>query len=62
MLAAPGVVCPSVRDPAGQCVAAFRPRMVGIPVQTRHLKYHWDGERAGRYFDYESESWNPVWH
>lgn len=62
MLAAPGVVCPSVRDPAGQCVAAFRPRMVGIPVQTRHLKYHWDGERVGRYFDYESESWNPVWH
>jgi hypothetical protein len=56
-----GVVYPSVRDSGGQCAAAFRPRAVGIPVQTKHLKYHWDGERVARYFDYESESWNPVW-
>jgi len=58
----PGLVYPSVRDPAGRCVAAFRPKTVGIPVQTRHLKYHWDGEGVARYFDYGSESWNPVWH
>jgi hypothetical protein len=56
-----GLVYPSVRDPGRQCAAAFRPKVVGIPVQTRHLKYHWDGRRVGRYFDYETESWNPVW-
>jgi len=56
-----GLVYPSVRDPGGQCAAAFRPKTVGIPVQTKHLNYHWDGERVARYFDYQSESWNPVW-
>jgi hypothetical protein len=56
-----GLVYSSVRDPGGQCAAAFRPKAIGIPVQTRHLKYDWDGERVARYFDYGSESWNPVW-
>jgi hypothetical protein len=56
-----GLVYPSVRDPGGQCAAAFRPKAVGIPVQTRHLKYHWDGRRVARYFDYASEIWSPVW-
>jgi hypothetical protein len=55
-----GVVYPSVRDSGGQCVGAFRPKAVGIPVQTKHLKYHWDGERVVRYFDYEAEGWNPM--
>ena len=57
----PGLTYPSVRDPGGQCAAAFRPKVVGIPVQTKHLKYHWDGRRVGRYFDYATESWHPVW-
>ena len=39
-----GVVYPSVRYPEGHCVAAFWPDVVGIPVQGRHLSYHWDGE------------------
>jgi RES domain len=56
-----GLTYPSVRDPAGQCAAAFRPKVVGIPVQTKHLKYHWDGRRVGRFFDYATESWHPVW-
>lgn len=52
-----GVVFPSVRDAGGQCIGAFRPRAVGIPVQGRHLKYHWDGTRVARYFDYEQDTW-----
>ncbi len=55
-----GFVYPSVRNLGGHCVAAFRPKSVGIPVQTKHLKYHWDGERVFRYFDYETEEWHPV--
>lgn len=55
-----GVVFPSVRDPGGQCVGAFRPKAVGIPVQTKHLQYHWDGTRVARYFDYERDVWVPL--
>ena len=29
--------------------------------QHQHVKYHWDGRRVGRYFDYATESWHPVW-
>ncbi len=55
-----GVIYPSVRSPGGQCVAAFRPRAVGIPVQSKHLKFHWDGTRVARYFDYEQDTWVPL--
>jgi hypothetical protein len=52
-----GVLYSSVRDPGGHCVAAFRPRAVGIPVQSKHLKFHWDGTRVARYFDHEHDRW-----
>jgi hypothetical protein len=55
-----GLVYPSVRNPGGRCVAAFRPRAVAIPVQSGHLKYHYDGRSVGRYFDYASETWIPL--
>ena len=55
-----GVVYSSVRDPRGQCIGAFRPRAVGVPVQSKHLKYHWDGQRVARYFDYERDAWVPI--
>jgi hypothetical protein len=52
-----GVVYASVRDPGGECLGAFRPTAVGIPVPGRSLKYHWDGTRVARYFDYQSGQW-----
>jgi RES domain-containing protein len=52
-----GVVYPSVRSSGGTCVGAFKPSAVGLPRQERHLKYHWDGERVDRYFDYQQETW-----
>jgi hypothetical protein len=55
-----GVVYPSVRHAGGQCVGAFRPRAVGIPVQSKHLEYHWDGTRVVRYFDYERDAWVMI--
>jgi hypothetical protein len=54
---AAGVVYPSVRRAGGTCIGAFRPGAVGIPRQERHLKYHWNGERVGRYFDYLQDTW-----
>lgn len=46
-----GVVYPSVRNPGGACVAAFYPDVMGIPVQGRHVAYHWDGARIDRVRD-----------
>jgi hypothetical protein len=55
-----GIVYPSVRHAGGRCIAAFRPKAVEIPVQTKHLKYHYDGTRVVEYFDYERESWIAI--
>jgi RES domain len=52
-----GVVYPSVRRAGGQCVGAFRPKAIGLPIQGRHLQYHWDGRRISRYFDYAEDRW-----
>jgi hypothetical protein len=52
-----GIVYPSVRRRSGECAGLFRPRAVGLPVQGRHLRYHWDGRRISRYFDYAEERW-----
>jgi hypothetical protein len=41
-----GVTWPSVRYPQGQCIGAFWPDVVAIPVQAGHFSYHWDGARV----------------
>jgi hypothetical protein len=56
-----GVVYPSVRNAGGHCVGVFRPKAAGIPVQTKHLQYHWDGKQVARYFDYGENEWRAVW-
>jgi hypothetical protein len=38
-----GIVYRSVRNPGGECVAAFYPDLVLPHVQTRHYQYVWDG-------------------
>jgi RES domain-containing protein len=43
---ADGIVYPSVRQKGGECFAAFWPDVVGIPQQTGHWRYHWDGARV----------------
>ena len=55
-----GLVYPSVRHDGGQCVAAFWPDVVGIPVQERHLNYEWDGKKVLRYFDYQRGEWEAL--
>ena len=53
-----GIVYTSVRLPGNECVAAFRPNAITLPVnQERHLLYHWNGKRVDRYFDYSLSSW-----
>jgi RES domain-containing protein len=55
-----GVVYPSVRDPAGTCIAAFRPKAIQAPLQERHVRFHWDGTRVARWFDYAEEAWTSL--
>lgn len=38
-----GLLYRSVRDPEGECVAAFRPTAVTIPIQGCHFRYVWSG-------------------
>lgn len=52
-----GLVYSSVRHRGGQCIAAFWPNAVGIPMQERHLQYEWNGAKVGRYFDFSLDLW-----
>ena len=52
-----GIFYPSVRRAGGACVVAFWPDVPAIPIQERHLQYHWDGKRVDRYFDYGEDVW-----
>ena len=52
-----GVFYPSVRRAGGECVGAFWPDAVGLPHQERHIRYHWDGARVDKYFDYSKDAW-----
>lgn len=40
-----GLLYKSVRDDSGECVAAFKPKAVTIPVQSAHYKYIWSGKK-----------------
>lgn len=55
-----GIVYPSVRHAEGECIAAFWPDVVGIPVQTKHVELKWDGSRVSEWFDYETDAWNKL--
>jgi RES domain len=44
-----GVVYPSVRYPAGECVGVFYPDCTANPIQGRHLDYHWNGTTVDLY-------------
>jgi hypothetical protein len=41
-----GLVYPSLRYEGGECVGLLYPDCAAIPVQGRHLDYHWDGARV----------------
>ena len=53
-----GIHYPSVRREGGECAVAFWPNVPRIPVQERHLQYHWNGVRVDRYFDYGEDAWH----
>ncbi|RPA56655.1 RES domain-containing protein [Shewanella vesiculosa] len=40
-----GLVYRSVRDSGGECIAAFKPKAVTIPLQGGHYKYIWSSKK-----------------
>lgn len=52
-----GLVYDSVRDPGGQCVAVFRPRVLSPVTQGPHFCYVWDGAAISAI--YEKRHWEP---
>ncbi|WP_331461816.1 MULTISPECIES: RES family NAD+ phosphorylase [unclassified Pseudoalteromonas] len=40
-----GLLYKSVRDDGRECVAAFKPKAVTIPIQSGHYKYIWSGKK-----------------
>lgn len=49
-----GLVYPSARHKAGTCIAAFKPKAISLPKQTKHLRYIWNGEKITDVLDIQS--------
>jgi hypothetical protein len=45
-----GIVYPSVRRAKGQCLAAFKPRLLRNCAHSAYLEYRWTGERIDAVF------------
>jgi RES domain-containing protein len=46
-----GIAYDSVRDPQGQCVAVYKPKVVRNLRQGVHLRYVWDGARVSHVYE-----------
>jgi hypothetical protein len=55
-----GIVYPSVRHRKGECIAAFWPVVVTIPVQERHIELKWDGHSITEWFDGAAGTWQAM--
>lgn len=55
-----GVAFDSVRHPGGACLAAFRPKAVHIPISGPNLRFHFDGERIDRWFNFSDRRWSEI--
>jgi hypothetical protein len=41
----------SVRHEGGECIAAFRPKAISVPVTGPALAYVWDGKQITRVYE-----------
>lgn len=55
-----GIVYPSVRNRGGECLAAFWPDVIAMPVQGRHFRYHWDGTRVDMIHELRLDGKGPI--
>jgi hypothetical protein len=55
-----GIVYRSVRHEVGVCLAAFRPKAVNAPISGPNLRFHFDGERVDRWFNFGNKAWQAI--
>ena len=55
-----GIVYRSVRHEGGVCLAALRPKAVGLPISGPNLRFHFDGERVDRWFHFGEKAWQAI--
>jgi len=55
-----GIVYPSVRHAKGECIAAFWPDVVSIPIATKRITLKWNGKKISEWFDYENDTWSKL--
>jgi hypothetical protein len=53
-----GIIYSSVRNEDNQCFVIFKPKKVKIPIVTKKIPLHFDGEKIDKYFD--DEIWNIL--
>jgi hypothetical protein len=41
----------SVRHAGGECIAAFKPQAVSIPIAASALAYVWDGQKIAKVYE-----------
>ena len=49
-----GLYYKSVRDPNGECIAAFKPTAVSPAIQGKHYLYRWDGKEIANVLEVKS--------
>ncbi len=55
-----GIVYASVRASGKPCLAVFRPKAIPRPRQGPHLRYHFDGTRIDRFFQFGRDEWTSL--
>lgn len=53
-----GIVYKSVRKKGGHCFTIFKPKKITIPIVTKKIPLHYDGNIIDRFFD--DEKWNTL--
>ncbi|WJF91698.1 RES family NAD+ phosphorylase [Paraburkholderia bonniea] len=56
MAGAPGIAYPSVRDPAGECLAAFKTTLLRACHHAAYLEYNWNGHAIDIVFELRQEA------
>jgi hypothetical protein len=55
-----GIVYPSVRHAGGECIAAFWPDVLSIPIPAKRIALRWNGKTISGWFDYGSDAWSNL--
>jgi len=55
-----GIVYRSVRHEGSVCLAALRPKAVGLPISGPNLRFHFDGMRVDRWFHFGERAWRGL--